>query len=45
MALFSKILSKIRGGDISASDWDELRTALIEADLGAALSVELIEVA
>ena len=45
MALFSKILSKIRGGDISASDWDELRTALIEADLGAALSEELIEVA
>jgi fused signal recognition particle receptor len=42
MALFSKILSKIRGGDISANDWSDLRGALIEADLGAALSDELI---
>ncbi len=45
MALFSKIFSKLRGGDVSASDWSELRTSLIEADLGAVLSDELIEIA
>ena len=42
MALFSKILSKIRGGSANDSDWDELRKSLIEADIGAALSEELI---
>ena len=45
MALFSKILAKIRGGGASASDWEELRRSLIEADLGAALSEELIAAA
>ena len=45
MALFSKILSKIRGGSASESDWDELRKSLIEADLGATLSEELIAAA
>jgi fused signal recognition particle receptor len=45
MALFSKILAKIRGGGASASDWEELRKSLIEADLGAALSEELIAAA
>ena len=43
MALFSKIFSKLRGTDVSASDWEELRTSLIEADLGALLTNELIE--
>ena len=42
MALFSKILAKIRGGSASESDWDELRKSLIESDIGAALSEELI---
>lgn len=45
MALFSKIFSKLRGGNISASDWDELRATLIEADLGATFSDELITTA
>ena len=45
MALFSKILAKIRGGGASASDWEELLKSLIEADLGATLSEELIAAA
>jgi fused signal recognition particle receptor len=45
MALFSKILAKIRGGDATQSDWDELRKSLIESDLGAVLSEELIAAA
>ena len=45
MALFSKIIAKLRGGSVTASDWDELRTSLIEADLGATLSDQLIEIA
>lgn len=45
MALFSKIFAKLKGIDLSAADWEELRKSLIEADLGAALSDELIEVA
>ena len=45
MALFSKIFAKLRGGSVTASDWNELRTSLIQADLGASLSDELIEIA
>ena len=45
MALFSKIFAKLKGTDLSAADWEELRRSLIEADLGGALSDELIEVA
>ena len=45
MALFSKIFAKLKGIDLSAADWEELRKSLIEADLGGALSDELIEVA
>jgi fused signal recognition particle receptor len=45
MALFSKIFAKLKGTDLSAADWEELRKSLIEADLGGALSDELIEVA
>ena len=45
MALFSKIFAKLKGADLSAADWEELRRSLIEADLGGALSDELIEVA
>jgi fused signal recognition particle receptor len=45
MALFSKILAKIRGGSTTQSDWDELRKSLIEADLGATLSEEIISAA
>ena len=42
MALFSKIISKFRAGNVSAADWEELRATLIEADLGVALSDTLI---
>ena len=45
MALFSKIFSKLRGTNISAADWEELRVSLIEADLGALLTNEIIEAA
>jgi fused signal recognition particle receptor len=45
MALFSKIFAKLKGSDLSAADWEELRKSLIEADLGGALSDELIDVA
>jgi fused signal recognition particle receptor len=45
MALFTKILTKLRGGSTSDADWDELRSTLIKADLGATLCDELIEIA
>ena len=45
MALFSKLFAKITGSELSVADWDELRKSLIEADLGTAMSDELIEVA
>ena len=45
MALFSKILAKLRIGGVSDSDWEELRSALIESDLGSKLSDELIAIA
>jgi len=45
MALFSKIIAKLRGGNVSAADWEELRATLIEADLGAAFSETLIATA
>jgi len=44
MALFSKIFAKLRGGSVTASDWEDLHRSLIEADLGAALSDELITI-
>ena len=45
MALFSKIFAKLRIGGVSSADWDELRSSLIESDLGATLSDDLIAVA
>ena len=42
MALLSKIISKFRGGNVSAADWEELRATLIEADLGVAFCDILI---
>jgi fused signal recognition particle receptor len=45
MALFSSIFSKLRIGGVAKSDWDELRASLIDADLGAVLTDELIELA
>jgi len=35
MGLFGKIISKLKGTAVaSAADWDELESALLEADLG-----------
>ncbi|CAB4750275.1 unannotated protein [freshwater metagenome] len=45
MALFSKIFAKIRGGQTSHSDWDEIHDSLIAADLGAKSAGEIIEIA
>ena len=45
MALFSKLLQKIRGGSTSAGDWQEFEDALIASDLGAKSSAEIIELA
>lgn len=43
MALFSKLINKIRGGGaLSAADWEELKRNLIESDLGAKLTEEII---
>ena len=45
MALFGKILNKFRGGSVSAADWDEFESALIESDLGGKLAQEIIALA
>ena len=46
MALFSKLFNKLRGGAaIAAADWEELEHNLIESDLGAALTEEIIALA
>ncbi len=43
MALFSKLFSKLRGEGASDADWDELRSSLIAADVGASLSDQIIQ--
>jgi len=45
MALFSKLLQKIRSGSTSAGDWQEFEEALIASDLGAKSAAEIIELA
>jgi len=45
MALFSKFLNKFRGGSVSAGDWAEFESALIESDLGGKLAKEIIALA
>ena len=45
MALFSKLFSKIRGGQTSSADWQEIESSLIESDLGAANAGEIITLA
>ena len=45
MALFSKLFSKLRGGSTSAADWEEIERSLIDSDLGAANSAEIIALA
>jgi fused signal recognition particle receptor len=45
MALFSKLLAKIRSSSTSESDWAEIEQALIESDLGAKNAREIIDLA
>lgn len=46
MGLFGKILSKITGKpNASAQDWEELETALLEADLGPEISHDVLKAA
>jgi fused signal recognition particle receptor len=46
MALFSKLFNKLRGGAaIDVADWEELKRTLIESDLGAALTEEIVTMA
>ena len=45
MALFSKLLQKIRGGSTSAGDWQEIEEALIASDIGAKNAAEIIALA
>ena len=45
MALFSKLFSKIRSGSVSAQEWSDLESSLIESDLGAQSAHEVIELA
>ncbi len=45
MALFSKLFTKIRGGSTSTADWEEIERSLIESDLGALNSSEIIDIA
>ena len=45
MALFSKLLQKIRGGSTSSSDWADLEESLIASDLGAKNAEEIIALA
>jgi fused signal recognition particle receptor len=44
MAIFTKLITRIKGGtDTASSDWSELETELLQADLGPALASECIE--
>ena len=45
MALFNKLLQKIRGGSTSSSDWADLEESLIASDLGAKNAEEIIALA
>ena len=46
MAIFSKLINKLRGGaSLSSADWQEIEKSLIEADLGAGLTAKILETA
>ena len=48
MALFSKLVAKIKnpfGGGVSAADWAEIEQSLLESDLGAANTEEILALA
>jgi len=43
MSLFKRLLNAVRAGSVSQDQWDEIRSALITADLGVKLADQLIE--
>jgi fused signal recognition particle receptor len=45
VALFSKLFSKLRMGSTSSADWSEIEQSLIESDLGAGNTAEIIAIA
>jgi len=48
VAVFSKLVAKIKnpfGGSVSAADWAEIEQSLLESDLGAANTAEILAIA
>jgi fused signal recognition particle receptor len=45
MSLFKRLFNAVKSNSVSASDWDEIRTNLIESDLGVKLVDEVIAIA
>jgi len=45
VALFSKLFSTLRIGSTSSADWSEIEQSLIESDLGAGNTAEIIAIA
>ena len=44
MAIFTKLIARIKGNkDSFSSDWSELESELLQADLGPSLAAECIE--
>jgi len=43
MSLFKRLLNAVRAGAVSQDQWDEIRSALITADLGVKLADQVIE--
>ena len=43
MSLFKRLLNAVRSGSVSQDQWDEIRSALITADLGVKLADQVIE--
>jgi fused signal recognition particle receptor len=43
MSLFKRLLNAVRTGRVSQDQWDEIRSALITADLGVKLADQVIE--
>uniref|UniRef100_UPI0040495C6C signal recognition particle-docking protein FtsY n=1 Tax=Candidatus Nanopelagicus sp. TaxID=2518620 RepID=UPI0040495C6C len=43
MSLFKRLLNAVRAGSVSQDLWDEIRSALITADLGVKLADQVIE--
>ena len=43
MSLFKRLLNAVRAGSVSQDQWDEIRSALITADLGVKLADQVIE--